>query len=195
MSNRKKQESTGAKVVAKTVAICLAVGLGLGAITGAVINYNDTQQQYRDAAVEFIDYTLRQNNSLYLDENNNDYVLPKYSRETTLTRGKYLAEEIEKRYIYYCEFLDEYYTKDGKPITIIYTFNDNGEVIATRTEVVEDLLEPITVGNNEMVKIVNTKPYSEIANMELIVKMHKYAPIEVNVKGETMYQGDIILKK
>ena len=195
MSNNKKQEDTSAKVVVKTVAICLAIGLGIGAATGAVMAYNDREARYREQAVEFIDHTLTQSNSLYLDEDNNDYLLPKYRRETMLTRGEYLAEELEKRYIYYCEFLDEYYTREGKPLLFIHTLDENGEIIATRIELYEDLLEPITIANNEMVKIVKTKPYSEIKDMDLVVKMPKYSPVEVDVNGEKMYQGDIILKK
>ena len=186
------KNKTAAKKTAQFLSICVALGITIGAATGAVIVRNEREERYKKAAVEFVDHTLQSDNTLYLDEETNDYALPKYKRNTRITRGEYIVDEIENRDILYCEFLDQYYTKDGKPLAFIDEYDEQGRMISTRIIFLESLTEPITFKNNEYLRLINTKPYSEIETKDLVVRMS--SRIKYNENDQEMYLGNIVFK-
>ena len=118
--------------------------------------------------------------------------MPNFKECTTISRGKYLKDEIEERGILYCELLDEYYTLNGAPIAIIDTYLDEGKTVYRRIEVLENLHEPLTILANEEVTIINTKPYSELESMDIVVKMDPKT--KVLYQNQEMYEGNITLK-
>ena len=195
MGIEKKHKKTNAKKVVATISLCALLGLGIGVGTGAYLVYQERETNYKEAASEFVKYTMREDNTLYLSQGNNDYAVPKYKKYTTITRGEYILEEIENRDILYCEFLDEFYTKDGRPIAFINKVDEDGEIIDSRVEIVENLLDPIQVNHGEIVSIVKSKPYSEIKDMDLVVKLPSYKPTQILVDGEAMYPGNLVLKR
>ena len=186
------KNKTGAKKTAQFLSICVALGITIGVTTGAVIVRNDREERYKKAAVEFVDHTLQSDKTLYLDEETNDYALSKYRRNTTISRGEYIVDEIESRDILYCEFLDQYYTKEGKPLAFIDEYDESGRLISTEMIVIENLSEPITVKNNQYIRLINTKPYSEIANKDLVVRMS--SKIKYDGMDQEMYLGNIVFK-
>ena len=191
MGYNRKHENTGAKKTITTISLCVLLGLTIG-ITGAVVtNAKEQEDNYQKAAVEFVNQTQREDKTLYLDEENNDYLLPRYQKETIISKGKYIVPEIESRNILYCEFLDEFYTKEGKPIAFIDTLDSEGNVLSTRLLMLDKLSDPITIKLNEFIRIVNTKPYSEIIDKNLVVVMNE----ELSKQELPSYQGDVVFKK
>ena len=189
MAKEGKHEETGSTCVAKTVSIVLAIALAAGVIvTGA--KHIQRENRYKDNAVAFVEQTIRTDNSLYLDDANNDYELPGYREETRISRGRYIYDEITSRDILYCEFLDEYYTKEGKPIAFIDTMDAEGNVVSSRMLILDKLSDPITVNSNEYIRLVNTKSFSDIIDMNLVVKMDSE-----KLNSNNMYQGDVELKR
>lgn len=190
MANKKAEEKTGAKVTASAVSICLALGLGIGCLAFGGHYLYEREQGFKQEAVAFVDQTLRQDNTLYLDDANNDYELPEYKKETMISRGKYIYEEITSRDILYCELLDEFYTKEGKPIAFIDTMDEEGNVIGTRMLILDKLSDPITIKSNEYIRLVNTKSFRDIIDMNLVVKMDSE-----KLNANNKYQGDVELKR
>ena len=107
-----------------------------------------------------------------------------------ISRGRYIYEEITSRDILYCELLDEFYTKEGKPIAFIDTMDEEGNVIATRMLILDKLSDPITIKSNEYIRLVNTKSFSDIIDMNLVVKMDSE-----KLNANNKYQGDVELKR
>lgn len=155
----------------------------------------DKNIEYRSLAKEFVERTYEsEDNSLFLGEYNDAYYLPEYKSEQTITYGEYIREEIEDRGILYCEFLDEYYTKNGMPIALIDTYlSEEGKACYREVVVLDDLQEPFTLEDNQDITIINTKPYSELRDMRLVVEM----PTKTKVMNgqEELYEGSLNLKK
>lgn len=192
--NNDKHKKTNAKKTTKAISLYLALGLSLGIITGATMTIHEREEEYKQTASDFVGTTIRQNNTLCLDDKNNDYILPEYKKYTTISRGKYLAQILNDMNMDYCILLGEYYTKDGLPIAEI-SKKENDKLVDTRVEVIKNPLDPIDLESGEVLVLVKTKPYSELEKYDMVVKMPEHAPTEVEYQGETMYQGDIILKR
>ena len=174
----------------------LLIGIGILSITaaaGTAAFIADREAEYQSLAKEFVESKfIEEEKSVYLGDTNDEYLLPKYQECTTITRGKYIAQEMEKREILYCELLDEYYTPDGSPIVIIDTSLSDGKAFMRRTEVLDGTRTIVSnVGDN--VRIVNAKPYSDLEDLNLVVVM----PTETKVinNNQEMYEGTLTLKK
>ena len=172
--------------------LCLTAGISYAALTGAHIV--ERENRYKSVAKDFVEVTYEQeDNSLFLGENNDGCILPEYSSETTISRGRYLKKEIEKKGVLYCEFLDEYYTPTGSPIAIIDTcLSDEGKALYRRIEVLDNLEEPLEIQDNEDVRIIKTKSYDELIDMDLVVEMDTEK--KVISQGEEMFEGKMTLK-
>lgn len=189
----KINEHTKATIV--TGAAVALMGLStLGGVfcVGKILN---KKTEYKSLAKEFVERTYEsEDNSLFLGEYNNTYYSKDYNSEQTITYGKYIEEEIEDRGILYCEFLDEYYTKNGMPIALIDTYlSEDGKACYRTTVVLDDIKEPFTLKDNQDIRIINTKPYSELKDMRLVVEMP--TEIKVTTGEEKLYEGSLKLKK
>jgi hypothetical protein len=194
MDDEFKYKTPRARVVKRAFGVgVVALCIGLAGFTCA--KQIDRENGYKSVAKDFIMKTYEsEDNSLFLGEYNDDYVLPKYQEETIVSLGKYIEQEIEDQGILYCEFLDEYYTKNGMPIALIDTYlSEEGKACYRTTVVLDDLEEPFTLKDNQNITIINTKPYSELKDMRLVVEM----PTEkVVLSGqEELYEGSLRLKK
>ena len=186
-NNTKSKLITGAVVAITALSMvggCFCVGKIL-----------DQNVEYKSIAKEFVEQTYQEeDNSLFLGEYNNSYLASEYKSEKTITYGEYIQEEIENRGILYCEFLDEYYTKNGMPIALIDTYlSEEGKAFYREIVVLDDLQEPFTLADNQYITIINTKPYSELKDMRLVVEM----PTKKMVLNgqEELYEGTLNLKK
>lgn len=174
----------------------ILIGLGILAITasaGTATVIANREAKYQSLAKEFVESKfIEEEKSVYLGDTNDEYLLPKYEECTTITRGKYIAQEMERREILYCELLDEYYTPDGSPIVIIDTSLSDGKAYMRRTEVL-DGTRSIVSNIGDDVRVVKAKPYSDLEDLNLVVVM----PTETKVinNNQEMYEGTLTLKK
>ena len=180
------------KKTIKAISIALALGVGAGLFaTGAVITKREFG--YKTIAREFVEQAyIAEENTLYLSEDNNTCLLPNYKECTTITRGRYLQNEIEKKGILYCEILDEYYTKNASPIAIIDTSLSEGKAVYRRMVLLSDLQEPLEIQDNETITIVNSKSYDDLKSLDLVVEMPEEDMVIYH--GEEKYRGDLRLR-
>lgn len=136
-----------------------------------------------------------------------------------VSSGEYFYNELIAQDIKYCELLDEYYTLDGEDIAVVvktetidatieagdgkvkysvpegYHLQGTKGIKNTKSYVIAEngeftLPEGTTLEN--IVEIIQTKPYSEIIDYNLVVNYNKKVTEE---KFDTLYEGELSLIK
>lgn len=177
-----------------------------------------SEEELKNLATMFVNGGISIDSQSFDDDNFKFYSYIPNSQKL-VSSGEYFYNELIAQDIKYCELLDEYYTLDGEDIAVVvktetidatieagdgkvkysvpegYHLQGTKGIKNTKSYVIAEngeftLPEGTTLEN--IVEIIQTKPYSEIIDYNLVVNYNKKVTEE---KFDTLYEGELSLIK